>query len=177
MAKGKNWIVFLLLLWCGNCYPGQPLLRQKLIRVAESQVGVLEKTGKNDGAQVEKYLKSVGLGKGYAWCAAFVTWCHDSAGIDNPSSAWSPDWFRSNVVYQSQKKTVVPFTSQPGQVFGLYFETKRRVAHVGMITGEDRLHYTTIEGNTDGSGTREGDGVYRRIRTKKSIYVISDYCE
>lgn len=165
-----------LLLWLWDGAFSQPLLRDKLVSIAESQDGVREKTGKNDGKEVEQYLKSVNLGKGYAWCAAYMAWCHNEAGIDNPKSAWSPDWFKTNVVY-SKNKPVVSFQAKPGQVFGLYFETKKRIAHIGMITGEDRLHYYTIEGNTNGSGGREGDGVYRRIRTKKSIYKISDYVE
>lgn len=44
------------------------------IAIASTQVGVKELTGKNDGVEVESYLKSVGLGKGYAWCMAFVYW-------------------------------------------------------------------------------------------------------
>lgn len=175
MAKNKNWIVLVFLLWWGNGCFSQSLLRDSLISIAESQVGVREFTGNNDGTEVELYLQSVNLGKGYAWCAAFVTWCHDQAGIDNPRSAWSPDWFKTNIIYSRNKPTIEIFKSKPGQVFGLYFESKGRIAHVGIIIKEDRLHYITIEGNTDGSGGREGDGVYKKIRTKRSIYKISDY--
>lgn len=39
--------------------------------IAFTQLHVRELTGRNDGPEVEKYLKSVGLGKGYAWCMAF----------------------------------------------------------------------------------------------------------
>jgi hypothetical protein len=58
---------------------------------------------------------------------------------------------------------------------GIYYESKRRVAHVGLITGETRGHYETIEGNTNSAGSNEGDGVYRKIRKKETIYIISDY--
>ncbi|MBA4411141.1 MAG: hypothetical protein C0397_17200 [Odoribacter sp.] len=50
------------------------------------------------------------------------------------------------------------------------------MAHVGLITGETKFSYTTIEGNTDDGGSREGDGVYARIRNKRSIHAIADYC-
>ena len=104
-----------------------------------------------------------------------MAWCHTWTDIDNPKSAWSPDWFKNHVVYSRGKITVEKFQSKPGQVFGIYFETKKRIAHMGMITGEDRLHYRTIEGNTDASGGREGDGVYRRVRKKDLVYKIVDY--
>lgn len=176
MAKSKNWLILVCLLWGWNSVVGQSVLRDKVIATAESQLHVREKTGKNDGKEVERYLRNVGLGKGYAWCAAFVAWCHDENNIPNARSAYSPDWFRSNVVYERNTLSGIDFKSKPAQVFGLYFESKGRVAHVGLITGETKFSYTTIEGNTDADGSREGDGVYRKIRNKRSIYVISDYC-
>jgi len=150
--------------------------RTKLIEVASSQIGVKERTGHNDGKQVEKYLRATGLGKGNAWCAAFITWCHEQANIPNPKSAYCPDWFKSNVVYERNALNIWVYTFKKGQVFGLYFEAKRRVAHVGILEGETKFSYETIEGNTDADGSREGDGVYKKIRNKRSIYIISDYC-
>lgn len=176
MGKNKNWLVLVCLLWAWNGAIGQSVLREKIVSVAESQLHVREATGHNDGKDVQKYLRSVGLGKGPAWCAAFMTWCHDELSIPNPQSAWSPDWFKSNVVYERMQLTSMGFTSKPGQVFGLYFESKGRIAHVGMITGETKFSYNTIEGNTNDGGSREGDGVYRMIRNKRSIYMIADYC-
>ena len=48
--------------------------------IAKTQIGVTKAIGHNDGVQIEKYLKSVGLGKGHPWCAAFVNWCLNQAG-------------------------------------------------------------------------------------------------
>jgi len=164
------------LLWWGNCIAGSTVLkRQEVMRIASSQVGIRERSGNNDGDAVEQYLHVTGLNKGYAWCAAFVAWVHVHANVTTPLSAYCPDWFNRNVVFRQNQKTPEPFVSKPGQVFGLYFESKHRVAHVGLITGETRFNYTTIEGNTNEAGSREGDGVYRKIRSKKSIYIISDY--
>lgn len=38
-----------------------------------AQIGIKELTGNNDG-EVEKYLKSVGLGKGYPYCVSALYW-------------------------------------------------------------------------------------------------------
>jgi hypothetical protein len=38
-------------------------------------LGVKEKTNNNDGPIVKKFLAYVGLNEGYAWCAAFVSYC------------------------------------------------------------------------------------------------------
>ncbi len=110
----------------------------ELVRVADSQVGVTELTGKNDGPEIAKYLREVGLTEGYAYCAAGLVWCHNQLGIENPRSGWSPDWFRKNVVYRKTHKRIQPFVSRPGQVPGFYYESKKRVAHVGLITGNQQ---------------------------------------
>jgi hypothetical protein len=182
MAKGKTFLfLFWFVCWGYGTYC-QPVLkrvttqREKVISIAESQLPVRELTGNNDGPDIKKYLKDVGLKEGYAWCAAFVSWCLTESGIwYHPQSAYSPDWFQYNVVYERNNPPLNGFISRKAQVFGIYFESKGRVAHVGFITGEDRLHYYTIEGNTNAAGSREGDGVYRKIRRKTSIFVIADH--
>jgi hypothetical protein len=150
-------------------------LRLKVVKLAESQLYVREKTGQNDGTEVERYLKSVGLRRGDQWCAAFVGWLHIENSIPNPESGYSPNWFRANVVYRQNQKRMVPFQSRPGQVVGFWIDYKGRVGHVGIIESENRLHFNTIEGNTNMAGSDEGDGVFRKIRKKETIYVISDF--
>jgi hypothetical protein len=153
----------------------QETLRTKLVAVAASQVGVREKTGKNDGPEIRKYLLEVNLSEGYAYCAAGLTWCHNQLKIPNPQSAWSPDWFKAYVVYRRNKPQISPFKSLPGQVAGFYSESKKRVSHVALIESENRQHYYTIEFNTNGTGSDDGEGVRRLIRKKESVHVIGDH--
>lgn len=155
--------------------PKPKALRGKLVAVAASQVGVRELTGKNDGPEIRKYLLDVDLSEGYAYCAAGLTWCHNQLKIPNPQSAWSPDWFKVNVVYRRNKPQISPFESLPGQVAGFYSESKKRVSHVALIESESRQHYFTIEFNTNGAGSDDGEGVRCLIRKKASVYVIADH--
>ena len=46
---------------------------------------------------------------------------------------------------------------------------------MGMIVWETRLHYETVEFNTNVVGSNEGQGVHQLIRKKDDIDVISDY--
>ncbi len=48
---------------------------------ALSQVGIVEKTRRNDG-EVEKYLNLFGLKKGQPYCAAGQYWCFYTASTD-----------------------------------------------------------------------------------------------
>lgn len=151
-------------------------VRAKLVNTAYKYVGVKEATNNNDGKQVEYILSTVHLKKGNPWCAALQARIHDDVNIKNPHSGYSPDWFKTNVVYDKKKMSVAKFKAQNGQVFGLYIPSKGRIGHVGMIVGEYGNFYITVEGNTNDAGSDEGEGCYKKLRMKNSISKISDYC-
>jgi hypothetical protein len=149
-------------------------IRAKLAEIFSAEIGVREATGRNDGVRVEQYLASCGLGAGHPWCAAFVNWCHVQAGIQGAGSAWSPDWFpASHTIYShGASNNTIPARAD---VFGQYFTDKKRIAHVGFIDEwrDGDSYCMTVEGNTNGDGSREGDGVYRKRRLKNQIYKVS----
>ena len=139
-----------------------------------SQIGVRELTGRNDGQQVEIFLASCKLAKGNPWCAAFVTWTFKTAGVKTVVSGYSPAWFpTSNTIYtRGSTKNKTP---QTADVFGIWFSSKNRIAHVGFIDEwqPPNAYCITVEGNTNEAGSREGDGVYRKRRLKTQIYKVS----
>ena len=151
-------------------------VRAKLVNTAYKYVGVREKTGNNDGKDVEAILARVGLPPKNPWCAALQYCIHNDEGVKAPKSGYSPDWFKTNVVYNKKKMSLTKFKSQKGQVCGFYIPSKGRIGHVGMIVGEMGNFYITIEGNTNDAGSDEGEGCYKKLRSKESISMISDYC-
>lgn len=151
-------------------------VRAKLVNTAYKYVGIREATGNNDGKDVEAILANVGLKKGQPWCAALQYTIHKDNGLKAPKSGYSPDWFKTNVVYDKKKMSVTKFKAKNGQVVGFYIASKGRIGHVGMIVGEMGNFYITIEGNTNDAGSDEGEGCYKKLRTKSSISKISDYC-
>lgn len=146
-----------------------------LIIEAEKQIGVKEATGQNDGPQVRRYLKITGLPEGYPWCAAFQAYIHDAAGLPAPNSARVVDWFVQNVVWLQNWGPVKPDV-KAGMVGALYYRELGRLGHIVLIVGQDKNNYYTIEGNTNALGSREGQGVWRKIRSKQSIAALADYC-
>jgi hypothetical protein len=71
------------------------------LTLATSKIGVKEQTGNNDGPFIDECLKLCGLdnqaqikatGKGFAWCAALVSWVMVRAGV-GVKNAWAPAWF------------------------------------------------------------------------------------
>ncbi|MGV3684475.1 MAG: CHAP domain-containing protein [Daejeonella sp.] len=177
-----------------------------------SQVGVREKQT-NSGPEVDAYLRYVNLPKGNAWCAAFVCWVLGKAGVINPKTGWSPalfpakrvvwerdviasaarQWQRAengklkaesgSAVNAGQRDHQPISQPRPGDVFGLYFPEKKRIAHVGFVDEWDGTWVVTVEGNTNGE---EGslaslgmttDGVYRKRRLVRSVYKVARYVD
>lgn len=85
---------------------------------------------------------------------------------------------RNQTLYSTGRQTTdnrKPITPGTGDVFGLYFPEKGRIAHVGFIDSRDEPWLITVEGNTNPSGAREGDGVYRKRRLIRSIDRVARY--
>ncbi len=172
----KNYVICLyLLLYClVPCYAQSERIDQVKVRVKQSylnQIGVREATGKNDGKSVEVYLRSVNLSKGNPWCAAFCYFVLNKNGVFAPRSGYSPAWFpSSNVIYTKKNKTADP---DAGDVFGIWFPAKGRIAHVGFVDQWKAGVVVTVEGNTNDALSRDGDGCYRKMRPVTSIYAVS----
>ena len=141
--------------------------RKAFLDKCRSQLGTREKTGRNDG-DVVKYLVAAGAEEGDPYCAAFIYWCgREALGKANPfpMSAWSPDFVR-NPTWTRAKGGVA---LEPGDVAGIWFKSKGRIAHVIVIERRDGPDVVAIGANTSSKGAvgtesdREGDGVFRKI--------------
>ncbi|MES2455794.1 MAG: peptidoglycan-binding protein [Bacteroidota bacterium] len=141
-------------------------VQKKLIPIAEAQLWVREASGQNDGVQVEAFLSAAGLKKGNPWCAAFVSWVHQQAGYNAPRTGWSPALFPVNRLVKA---------AAPGNVFGIYFPALKRIAHCGFVTRRHGSWVVTVEGNTSIAGSREGDGVYQRMRHFRTLSKYADW--
>jgi len=160
--------------------------RKHLQEIFRQEIGVSELSGKNDGKRIGSYLHYTGTPPGYAWCAAFVSWCFGKAGYREPCSAWSPTLFpKKHLIWQRNGPVVrIP---QTADVFGIYYNNLRRIGHVGFVDQWDSNWCITVEGNTGSDGAlpsepdkatfiRAGpEGVYRKRRPISTIYMVADW--
>ena len=147
-------------------------LASKALEIALTQEGNHEEPkGSNSGPMVNQYLASVGLGPGYSWCMAFVYWCFNQAaqemGVKNPLKK------TGGVIAQlmaSKKYLAKP--PKPGDVGIMEFGGGK--GHTFIVVDYDPKtgYISTIEGNTDDSGGREGWEVARRRRRVDSIHAF-----
>lgn len=128
-----------------------PTERERLVAAYTSLNGIKERTGNNDGKEVEYILKSVGLAKGNPWCAANCYYSHHKAGFGDivPKSGYSPNWFpKSNTIYVKGSKGDFEDIKQ-GDVIGYFIPSKGRIGHVGFMhdPNTDKNTCITFEGN------------------------------
>jgi hypothetical protein len=157
--------------------PVSSALGAAIVAATRKEVGVSEVT-KNRAPEIAKYWEATdyptGMENREPWCAAFVCWCIRQGIRDygvNPTWAlprtatafgFDDDWAVDNKL-----KVVRTPTSKdinPGDIVVFRF------SHVGICVGKvNSDSILTVEGNTNGEGGREGDGVYQKIRDLKVI--------
>lgn len=135
----------------------------KHIEVAISQLGVEETPrGSNWGAEVQKYLNSVGINFPASWCMAFVYWCYKKS---LEGTGQIPTLYRSGgvlAVWNHTAKEKKFITPQAGDIF--IMDYGKGLGHTGFVERVEGDEIHTIEGNTNDTGSREGYEVCRRIR-------------
>jgi hypothetical protein len=142
-----------------------------VIEIARSQIGVRETNGENCGIAIARYLNYCGIKSPAPWCAAFVSYCFGQAGYPQPKTAWSPALFPASRLV----KVVSSGCLSPGLVYGLYFPSLQRIAHCGIMERLQGDFVIGIEGNTNVAGSRDGGGVYRKLRHRRTIYYFANW--
>jgi len=130
------------------------------------QVGVKEKTGRNDGKQIAEYLTSVGIYKPSSYCMAGQYWCFyivDSTKVPLSKSGVA-------IHSHSYAKKVGKKTAYKPQVHDLIVWKKfggwqghvERIIEVGKAGWVKTVGFNTSNGKA--GSQREGNGVFIRKR-------------
>jgi hypothetical protein len=168
-------------------------LREKVFSLAKAEVGVVEKTGRNDHPRIMVYHRSVSewlanYRPAQPYCASFVNYIMKAAGVKvtnvaNPARA--RDWFtkkdRIVLTQQSlrgnQRMLKLP---QKGAVVGYIFYGNA-ISHIEILerVDLDEGYIYCVGANTSSRGSativnREGNGVFYVRRKIKMFYAIAD---
>ena len=144
------------------------------VDTALAYVGTVERGGANRGPRVERFLRSVGLGPGQPWCAAFVSYALDAAGIRGPldgrgrvvRSGLAARFITARGIRASEALRGTR-TVPDGSVV-IWRRGSGPFGHAGLVLRWRGARGETVEGNTSSgaSGSQaDGDGVWRRTRT------------
>jgi hypothetical protein len=149
-------------------------LAEKMIELAKKEVGVEEVGGTNCGPRVNEYKSATCLDpeQGWPWCAAFICWLMREAMKDGSytfkrpttASAWGFEEWAAKQNNKVQLKKPHKDDIKAGDIVMFTF------SHIGLAIGEPHDGYIdTIEGNTDGQGSREGGAVLQKKRKLSAI--------
>ncbi len=137
-----------------------------------AQVGVKEKTGRNDGRKVESYLRSVGLVKGNPYCAAGQYWCfYSSATVLEMTNKSIPIYRTGSTVTMFNEAMKIGQKSNPYPIIDdLMFWRRPNEwrGHVERIIEVKKAGWVVTVGFNTSSGDKgsqyDGGGVYLRKR-------------
>lgn len=158
--------------------------RTDIVAVANSQIGYREG---NNSSQLSGTYNGTGdcteYGRWYGlqslWCAMYVSWCADVAGISTgivPKHSYTVSglqWFMNkNQAYSRAQVAAGVYTPQAGDI--IYFKYSRNsniTNHVGIVTGYSNGTVYTVEGNTSSASYSSNGGV-----VAPHSYSISNTC-
>lgn len=143
----------------------------RLLACAASQIGYREgRSADGDWNNDNAFGKYFGQ-NGVSWCHWFVSWAAVAAGIPATvilRTGYTPTGW--NFFTSHDRDVTSPRAGDIVYVYGyVSSEGQSRVHHVGIV--EKVLsggRVQTIEGNTNTSGSAQGNGVYRLVRTVSS---------
>jgi hypothetical protein len=144
-----------------------------VVRAAQGEIGIKE-VRENAGPRVDAYNRYTGV-KDAPWCASFASFCFYKAGFQQPRTAWSPALFPRERCVEFTPLRLGNSGLAAGRVMGIYYPSKGRIAHCGIVTGIDGDWVFSVEGNTNDDGGNEGDGVYAKKRHRRTIAKYADW--
>jgi hypothetical protein len=145
-----------------------------LVQIARAEIGVRESPkNSNRGPRVDIYKAATWLPaeQAWPWCAAFICWTvreamrscgvKETATFKLPRTAGAWDFINWSLAQDETTKTARTVNRNlisAGDIIVFNF------SHIGLATSGcgPGGNFSTIEGNTDASGSREGGGVYAK---------------
>ena len=176
------------------------LYASEIIKIAEAELGYLEKASNKDldsktanagSKNYTKYSRDLHAAgffnnnkQGYAWCAVFVTWLgwklcgEDRAKAEKLLCQTGPYGAGCTSAAQYYKQQGRFFTAdpKPGDQIFFWDAEKTRAAHTGIVVDVDDTYVYTIEGNTSSAvGVVENGGCVRNKKYKLNYARLYGY--
>jgi len=150
-------------------------LFEKILNLAKKEIGVEEIDGTNCGVRVNEYKSATSLDpkESWPWCAAFICWLFRESmkngkyTFARPTTAGA--WNFENWCLKQDRSVLLKKPHNNNITAGDIVIFK--FSHIGIAIScpDENGYINTIEGNTDGEGSREGGAVLQKRRKVSSI--------
>lgn len=141
VCQKRRILLLLIFALIFHCYPAkaQPKsVQQKIVSIAQAEIGKGETTKNNCGKDIRKYLQG---GEGISWCAGFVVWVLKQAGVSEFHS------FSARAIF-NQSKTKGLFEPKAGDLMVFWRGSKEDWrGHIGIVEKVTETQVFAIEGN------------------------------
>lgn len=144
---------------------------EKIVKIAFAEVGTKEEP-RNSNRQ--KYGAWFGF-NGVAWCAIFVSWCYDQAGVTLKGYGFKKGFAgcqSAAAIFRKKNEVITREQLQVGDIILFDWNKDGRFDHVGIFNGwanKERTIAFTIEGNTSATNQSNGGEVQSRQRDTTKI--------
>nr|WP_240351669.1 CHAP domain-containing protein [Streptomyces olivoreticuli] len=139
----------------------------QVILVQKAEVGYKEGYSNGHYNNWQKFSPAVpGLewSQNQAWCQTFQSWAFQQVGL-KPLAPVTASCMTAVNWYKNKGR----FSYYPA-VGAMVFYGPNGGSHVGLVYKYDADYIYTVEGNTNTSGSAEGDGVYLKKRGRRDVY-------
>ena len=168
----------------GDCYTVEAAnTANDVVNIAISQEGYIEKasnaslddkTANAGTANYTKYHRDLGVGQGLAWCAYFVRWVLQTAGVPSseyPTSGYVPDW-QTFYINKGRYHARGTYIAKPGDLVIIRTSEGPR-GHIGIVVLADNTGFFYTSGNT---GTKT-DRVERSGWMSQQDSKVTGWCQ
>ena len=134
----------------------------ELLDIARRQIGVKESPPSSNNVRYNTwYYGREVSGSAYPWCAVYVAWVFDQAGVKLPIRTAS-----CGALMRSAQSAGCWVTGdyRPGDVVIYDFPGGAKTDHCGIVEAVDGTYISAIEGNTSSASDADGGAVERRAR-------------
>lgn len=150
----------------------------KVIEIAKSQVGTKESPPESNNVKYNTWIYGKEVQdtpeSKFPWCAAFVSWCFDQAGLNLGRIDVVKGFVGCNyAVNNVQKWGKIVTQPQEGDVCFFDWQGDGKFDHTGLFVRPlVNSQFETIEGNTSNSNDSNGGEVMIRQRKYKNTIFI-----
>lgn len=157
----------------------------KVLAWSAAQLGVREATGRNDGPQIDAWLRLVGSPPRSAWCGAYQGGGQKANGLPMPAGAggsynWAKDAKRTYFL-RGVRGSIDSL--RPAHQVMFYYPALGRIGHIGRAVTPGRpirkgravRGWYCNEGNTGVGGGRDGAGVHLLFRAATEIHACANW--
>lgn len=140
----------------------------KHLSIAEGYVGTTEKTGHNDGPEIEKIIKHGGGAKGASYCGYFIWTILDSAQVKTPKvRSGMARGYKIKSSIDANDVLIGKVKIPPGTLV-IFQKGETIFGHVGIVKSWGKKYGYTVEANTSPNNTgsqSNGDGIWYKYRS------------